>query len=92
MLAGVPVVDIADARLALGAVAPTPLDVSEAARRLIGTDGSEEILDAVASAAQSAARPITDMRGSADQRRHLVGVLTRRAIRGALQRAKGEGF
>jgi len=81
---------IMDAQLALGAVAPTPLDLAETARQLIGTDGSEEILDAVASAAQDAARPITDMRGSTDQRRHLVGVLTRRAIRGALRRAQGE--
>ncbi|HEU5317436.1 MAG TPA: FAD binding domain-containing protein [Chloroflexota bacterium] len=81
---------IADARLALGAVAPTPLYVDAARGVLVGTDGGDQALEAVAEAARKAARPITDMRGTEAQRRHLAGVLAKRAVRGAIARARGE--
>lgn len=81
---------IQDARLALAAVAPTPLYVDAARGVLVGTDGSEEALEAAAEAARQSVRPISDMRGSDKQRRHLAGVLTKRALRGALARARGE--
>ena len=81
---------IQDARVALAAVAPTPLYVDAARGVLVGTDGSDAALEAAAEAARQAAHPISDMRGSDKQRRHLAGVLTKRALRGAIARARGE--
>jgi carbon-monoxide dehydrogenase medium subunit len=72
----------------LGAVAPTPLFVPEAGNALAGREISDAALDEAAALARTAARPISDMRGTAEQRTHLVGVLTRRALRGAIQRAQ----
>ena len=76
------------ARIAIGAVAPTPLFVKEAGDILIGKSVSEDIIDKAADIARDAARPISDMRGTADYRKHLTSVLTRRVIQGAVQRAK----
>jgi carbon-monoxide dehydrogenase medium subunit len=75
-------------RVGIGAVAPTPLLVETASAALAGKSVSDETIQQAAEAAQAAARPIDDMRGTAQYRRHLVGVLTRRALRGAIQRAK----
>ena len=75
------------ARIALGAVGPTPLYVPEAGAALVGQAAAEEAFARAAEAAQAAARPISDMRGTAEHRRHLVGVLVRRALRGAVDRA-----
>ena len=80
---------IVTARIALGAVGPTPLHVEAAGAVLNGKAPSEESFAEAARLAREAARPITDMRGAEAQRRHLVGVLTRRALRGAVERVKG---
>ena len=77
------------ARVAVGAVAPTPLYVKAAGDALAGKPVSPEIIDLAAGAASAAAKPITDMRGSAAQRTHLAGVLTRRVINTAVERARG---
>lgn len=75
------------ARIALGAVAPTPLLVAEAGAALVGKTPGDAVLDQAANLARSAARPISDMRGDAEYRRHLVGVLVKRALRIAIDRA-----
>jgi len=79
---------VTSARLALGAVAPTPLLVAEAAVALVGQPLSAQTIDKAAAAAQAASRPISDMRGTAEYRRHLVGVLARRTVQKAFERAK----
>jgi CO/xanthine dehydrogenase FAD-binding subunit len=79
------------ARVAIGAVAPTPLLVDPAAQALIGQPPTEETFQKAGEAAAAAARPITDMRGSVAQRRHLTRVLTVRALRGALNRIREGG-
>jgi len=79
---------IAWARVALAAVAPTPLLVREAGDWLADKAPTEENIREAAELARKAAQPITDMRGTAEQRRHLVGVLTRRALQQAIARAR----
>ncbi|MCZ6679958.1 MAG: FAD binding domain-containing protein, partial [Candidatus Poribacteria bacterium] len=76
------------AQIGLAAVAPTPLFAEEASALLAGREISDEAINEAAEAAQAIARPISDMRGTAEQRTHLVGVLTRRALHGAIQRVK----
>ena len=77
------------ARVAIGAVAVTALLVREAAEALIGTAVDEQALDAAAAAASAAAKPITDRRGTAEYRTHVVGVLVKRAAKIAAERARG---
>ena len=79
---------VSSARVALAAVAPTPLLVEEAAAALEGVEPSAENIQAAAEAAREAAKPITDMRGTIEFRKHLCEVLTRRALTTAVERAK----
>ena len=77
------------ARIALAAVAPRPLFVPEAGESLAGKPVNEESMAQAAELAQLAAAPITDMRGTAEFRKHIVGVLTRRTLAKAVERARG---
>jgi len=79
---------ILSARIALGAVAPTPLFVEEAGAFLAGKVISQENIREAANIAQAAARPISDLRGTSDYRKHLSAVLTRRALEKAIERAR----
>ncbi|MEQ9464618.1 MAG: FAD binding domain-containing protein [Haliea sp.] len=76
-----------EARVAIGAVAPTAILVPAAARALIGTTLDDAALAAAAAACSDAASPITDKRGTIDFRRKVVGVLCRRATAIARDRA-----
>jgi len=76
-----------DASVALGAVAPTPIQVPEAATALRGSRLEEADLERAAEAARAACRPLDDKRGPADYRRRIAGVLTKRAATSAARRA-----
>ena len=75
------------ARVALGAVAPTPLLVADAAKALIGTRADDAALKALAAAASAACNPIDDKRGTIAYRVKVAGVLARRAAAIAYERA-----
>lgn len=79
---------IQSARVAIGAVAPTPLLVTAAGEALAGKAVSDEAIDEAATLATQAAQPITDVRGTIAQRKHLAAVLTRRALHKAIERAR----
>jgi CO/xanthine dehydrogenase FAD-binding subunit len=82
---------IVSARIALGAVAPTPVLVREAGDSLIGKAPTDEAFNRASAMASEAASPITDMRGTIAFRRHLVGLLVKRALQGAVDRARSTG-
>jgi carbon-monoxide dehydrogenase medium subunit len=77
------------ARIALGAVAPTPLFASEAGAFLSGKEITRANVKEAARIAQSMAKPITDLRGTAEHRKHLVAVLVERTLAKAIERAGG---
>jgi carbon-monoxide dehydrogenase medium subunit len=78
------------ARIALGAVAPTPLLASDAGAFLAGKDVTRENIKEATRMAQATARPITDLRGTAEHRKHLCAVLVERALDKAIERAGGQ--
>lgn len=75
-----------DVRIVLGAVAPTPIRARHAEAVLEGNAVSEAIIDQVVKTAMAEARPISDVRSSAEYRLQMVGVLTEQAIMEARQR------
>lgn len=79
---------IQSARIALAAIAPTPVVAEEASRFLAGKPATEENYAAAGELARQAAKPISDMRGTMEYRIHLAGVLTRRTLAIAVERAK----
>jgi carbon-monoxide dehydrogenase medium subunit len=81
---------VAEARLALMGVAPTPIRARAAEALLAGRKIDRAAAEAAAAAARDAADPTTDLHASADYRRHLAGVLSRRAIEAAWTRATGD--
>jgi carbon-monoxide dehydrogenase medium subunit len=78
---------IADAGIALSAVGPTTIEVTRAEEMLRGQIPSEDLFEKAGEMAAEDCAPIADGRGPADYKRHLAGVLTRRALRRAAARA-----
>jgi carbon-monoxide dehydrogenase medium subunit len=80
---------VGDVRIALGAVAPTPVRAVQAEERLRGREPADDLIAETGRTAAGEASPISDVRGSAEFRRELVRAMTERCIRRALERARG---
>jgi carbon-monoxide dehydrogenase medium subunit len=78
---------VTDARVVLGAVAPTAILVADAAAALIGRKLDDTVLDALDAAAQRACKPIDDKRGTIEYRTKVAGVMARRTATIAYERA-----
>lgn len=76
------------ARIAVGAVAPRPLLVSDAADALIGTKVDDAAVESMVAAVRAACNPISDKRGTKEYRIKTAGVIARRAVEKALERAR----
>jgi carbon-monoxide dehydrogenase medium subunit len=79
---------ITTARVVLGAVAPVPMRAPSAEQVLVGEKPGESLFAKAAEAAAMDSRPIDDFRGSAEYRRDMVEVLTRRTLNMAHTQAK----
>ena len=80
-----------DARVVLGAVAPTQVVVEDAAKALIGHKLDDATLQNLDAAARAACKPINDKRGTIEYRTKVAGVLARRAAAIAFDRATTRG-
>ncbi|WP_102225052.1 FAD binding domain-containing protein [Acidimangrovimonas sediminis] len=81
---------VAEARVALGAVAPTAMEVPEAGAALTGSKLEDPAIEAMVDAVRAACKPIDDKRGTVEFRTHVAGVLAKRAARIAFARAGGQ--
>ena len=79
---------IADAGIALSAVGPTTIHVTRASALLRGKAPSDELFEEAGGIASEDCAPLPDGRGPVDYKRHLAGVLTKRALRRAAARAQ----
>ncbi len=79
-----------DIAIALGCVGLLPIRAREGEAALRGQQITPKLIESAADAARAAADPQSDMRGSADYKRHLVGALVKRATEAALRRARGQ--
>ena len=78
---------VAEARIVMGSVGPTPLRAPSAEALLKGEKPDEELFAAAGAAASDDSTPILDFRGSAQYRRDMVAVLTKRTLAMALKEA-----
>jgi carbon-monoxide dehydrogenase medium subunit len=80
---------VADARVAITALAPTIRRVASAEAALLDSDAGQAAAEAAAQAAAAASEPISDLRASARYRHAMTVVIARRAIEVAAARARG---
>jgi carbon-monoxide dehydrogenase medium subunit len=80
-----------DVRIALGAVAPTPVRARKAEEAVRGKPLTAETIAEAARLAPTETRPISDVRSSAEYRKKIVGVYTKRALEQALARVQAGG-
>ena len=81
---------VKQARVAVGAVAPTVVLAPKGARALVGSKLEDEALQKLAQEVEKVCRPIDDKRGTVEFRTEVAGVLARRAAKIAYQRAGGK--
>lgn len=77
---------VADARIAMGGVAVTPMRAKQAEEFLIGKEATDENLAEAGRIASTECHPISDVRASAEYRTDMIRVFTRRALKQALER------
>ncbi|MFQ5553148.1 MAG: FAD binding domain-containing protein [Thermoplasmata archaeon] len=80
---------VKEAGIGLTSVGPTPLFAEEASNHLAGGSADEATIARAAELAEQVADPVSDLRGPAEYKRAMVGVLTRRTVGKALERAGG---
>jgi CO/xanthine dehydrogenase FAD-binding subunit len=78
------------ARVALGGVGPAPIRITAAEQALLGERSGAELFRCAGDAAAQAVDPLADIHASSSYRRHLAGVLVRRALTTAASRIKGQ--
>jgi len=78
-----------DVKIVLGAVAPVPMRAKKGEEALKGKPINGDLIESAAKMASEEAKPIDDIRSSAEFRREMVRVLTKRAIQQSLERGKG---
>ncbi len=81
---------VSECRIAMGSVAPTPIRARPAEDVINNKEVTNVLIDEVAEVAAEAARPISDVRGSAEYRLDMIRVLCRRAVQAALERARNQ--
>jgi aerobic carbon-monoxide dehydrogenase medium subunit len=76
------------ARIGLTNVNPVPLRAKNAEQALVGSRLTDDVIEAAGAAAAAECDPSPDLRGSVDYKRDITRVLTKRAIRTAIERAR----
>ena len=72
---------IADARVSVGAVAPTPLRIGAAEAKLVGRSLNADLIEEVGAIVQENVKPISDLRATKEYRRYIAGVMVKKQLR-----------